>query len=192
MPHVRRQRVFYLTLACSASHFPSCQSIVGHAEVAFCNSLAAPVGFAELPCYTSERGSELSVHHPLIKERDEVMLTELMEVILYVQDMQDQVAFYRDKLGLCIKEPQQVEDYSTVFWVELDTGACTLVLHGGGQKHMGIDAPKVVFRVSEIEQARRALVKRDIPLGEIRSPAPGVLVCDGTDPEGNKFSIESR
>ena len=120
------------------------------------------------------------------------MLTELMEVILYVQDMQAQVAFYRDKLGLCIKEPQQVEDYGAVFWVELSTGACTLALHGGGQKRVGVDAPKVVFRVSKMEQARRTLIKRGVPLGEIRSPAPGVLVCDGTDPEGNRFSIESK
>jgi catechol 2,3-dioxygenase-like lactoylglutathione lyase family enzyme len=138
------------------------------------------------------RGSGFSVHHYAIREEDGAMLTELMEVILYVKNMQAQVVYYRDKLGLRVKEPQQVEDYSAVFWVELDTGACTLVLHGGGQQRIGDDAPKVVFRVSQIEQARRTLVERGVLLGEIRSPAPGVLVCDGVDPEGNKFSIESR
>lgn len=29
-------------------------------------------------------------------------------------------------------------------------------------------------------------------VGDARSPAPGVTVCDGTDPEGNPFSIENK
>jgi predicted enzyme related to lactoylglutathione lyase len=120
------------------------------------------------------------------------MLSELMEVILYVQDMQAQVSFYRDKLGLAVKEPQGIEDFSNVFWVEFATGTCTLVLHGGGQRRLGADAPKVVFRVGDIEAARTALLERGAQLGEVRSPAPGVWVCDGVDPEGNKFSIERR
>lgn len=142
--------------------------------------------------YAEYGESGFSAHHQVIREEDGAMLTELMEVILYVKDMQAQVVYYRDKLGLRVKEPQQVEDYSAAYWVELGTGACTLVLHGGGQRRIGEDAPKVVFRVSQIEQARRELMERGVPLSEIRSPAPEVWVCDGVDPEGNKFSIESR
>jgi len=119
-------------------------------------------------------------------------LTELMEVILYVQDMNAQVAFYRDKLGLPVTSPQGLADYSREFWVTLGTGACTLVLHGGGKRRLGEDAPKIVFRVGDIEAARRELVNREVSLGEVRSPAPGVWVCDGADPEGNKFSIEAH
>ena len=29
-------------------------------------------------------------------------------------------------------------------------------------------------------------------MGDVRSPAPGVEVCNGKDPEGNAFSIESQ
>jgi catechol 2,3-dioxygenase-like lactoylglutathione lyase family enzyme len=115
-----------------------------------------------------------------------------MEVILYVQDMNAQVAFYRDKLGLPVTSPQELADYSREFWVTLGTGACILVLHGGGKRRLGEDAPKIVFRVGDIEAARRELVNREVSLGEVRSPAPGVWVCDGADPEGNKFSIESH
>jgi hypothetical protein len=57
---------------------------------------------------------------------------------------------------------------------------------------MGKDAPKVVFRVADIEAARNALLERDVALSEVRSPAPDVFVCDGVDPEGNRFSIEKR
>lgn len=37
---------------------------------------------------------------------------------------------------------------------------------------------------------REELLRRGASMGELRSPAPGVLVCDGVDPEGNRFSLE--
>ena len=117
---------------------------------------------------------------------------ELMEVILYVQDMGAQVSFYRDVLGLRVMEPQGADDWAGVHWVELDTGSCTLALHAGGQGRLGEDAPKIVFRVSDVPAARQELARRGVPMGEVRSPAPGVQVSDGADPEGNRFSIESR
>jgi catechol 2,3-dioxygenase-like lactoylglutathione lyase family enzyme len=39
------------------------------------------------------------------------MIIELMEVILYVGDMAEAVAFYRDRLGLRIAYPHR-DDYS--------------------------------------------------------------------------------
>lgn len=117
---------------------------------------------------------------------------DLMEVILYVQDMDAQVSFYRDLLGLRVKEPQDQDDWAGVHWVEMKTGSCTLALHAGGQRRLGDDAPKIVFRVPDVPAARHALLERGVPMGEIRSPAPGVQVADGVDPEGNRFSIESR
>ncbi len=121
-----------------------------------------------------------------------VAVGELMEVILYVQDMGRQVSFYRDLLGLKVKEPQGVQDLGGQYWVELDTGACTLALHAGGQRRQGPDAPKIVFRVADVPRARTELLQQGVPMGDVRSPALGVQVCDGLDPEGNKFSVESR
>jgi len=120
------------------------------------------------------------------------LLGPLMETILYAQDMNAQVRFYRDTLGLAVKSPAGLDDYANEFWVELDTGPCTLVLHGGGQRRLGADSPKFVFHVDDISAARATFVGRGVQLGEIRSPAPGVLVCDGADPEGNRFSLEHR
>lgn len=117
---------------------------------------------------------------------------EIMEVILYVEDMNGQVAFYRDKLGFKVKTPQGATDYSNEFWVELDTGSCSLALHAGGKRRFGADAPKFVFSVDDILAARQLLVDQGVKMDEIRSAAPGIWVCDGVDPEGNKFSIESH
>jgi len=119
-------------------------------------------------------------------------LGNLMEVILYVEDMNRQVAFYRDRLGFAVSYPAGLEDYGKEVWVTLNTGPCTLALHGGGRRRLGDDAPKIVFQVDDIEAAHRLLGERGVALGEIRTAAPGVRVADGLDPEGNKFSIESH
>jgi predicted enzyme related to lactoylglutathione lyase len=115
-----------------------------------------------------------------------------MEVILYVEDMNSQVSFYRDKLGLQVKFPKKTVNYGKEFCVELDSGPCTLALHTGGEQRFGADAPKIVFRVGDILAARQELTDQEVEMGEIRSAAPGVWVSDGIDPEGNKFSIESH
>ncbi len=117
---------------------------------------------------------------------------ELMEVILYVQDMEAQVSFYRDVLDIPVKGAAAVQDFSELGWVELDTGSCTLALHAGGRGRFGTDAPKVVFRVSDVAASRASLLQGGVPMGDVRSPGPGIQVCDGRDPEGNRFSIESR
>ena len=117
---------------------------------------------------------------------------EIMKVILFVEDMDSQVSFYRDKLGLPVKFPKEAENYGEDIWVELDSGPCTLALHTGGKRRFGADAPKIVFRVGDILAARQELTDQEVEMGEIRSAAPGVWVSDGVDPEGNKFSIESH
>ena len=116
----------------------------------------------------------------------------LIEVILYARDMAAQVDFYRDVLGLQIEYPAGLSDYSNEYWVVFSTGACKLVLHGGGQGKLGENAPKVVFGVKDIHVARTALLAAGVRLGEVRSPAPSILVVDGYDPEGNTFSLESH
>lgn len=114
----------------------------------------------------------------------------LLKAILYVQDMDAQVRFYRDVLGLTIKFPHGLNSYKDEFWVEFDTGPCSLVLHGGGQRRLGEDTPKLAFEVADIEQARAALVQRGARLGGVREPAPDVKVVDGVDPEGHPFSLD--
>ena len=61
----------------------------------------------------------------------------LIEVILFVQDMNRQVAFYRDVMGLSVSYPAGLLDYSDQHWVTLNTGSCTLCLHSGGQGRVG-------------------------------------------------------
>jgi predicted enzyme related to lactoylglutathione lyase len=114
------------------------------------------------------------------------------EVILYVKDMARAVAFWRDAMGLGVREPAGAGDLRDAKWVELDTGACAICLHAGGGGNVGADAAKVVLLVEDIRAARADLATRGVKLGAVRRPAPGVLVCDGRDPDGHPFSLESR
>jgi predicted enzyme related to lactoylglutathione lyase len=136
--------------------------------------------------------SHLDIDNSTEAGMDKNEIGELMEIIIYVEDMNRQVSFYRDQLGFKVVNAPETADYGKEFWVEFDTGSCTLALHAGGKKRFGADAPKFVFRVQDILAARQELHNQQVEMGEIRSAAPGVWVCDGADPEGNKFSIESH
>jgi catechol 2,3-dioxygenase-like lactoylglutathione lyase family enzyme len=115
----------------------------------------------------------------------------LIEVILFVKDMDAMVKFYRDVLDLPLSNPGK-RDYAGENWVTFESGSCLLALHSGGKGDIGSDAPKIVFRVQDIKSARFQLLEAGVAAGEIRSPAPGVSVCDAKDPEGNPFSIEEQ
>ncbi|WP_420630643.1 VOC family protein [Candidatus Leptofilum sp.] len=116
----------------------------------------------------------------------------LVEIIVYVADMDAQVQFYRDVFELAVIYPAGLDSYADQYWVTLDAGGVILALHGGGQGRLGADAPKIVFGVDDIHAARAELVAKGVQVDEVRSAAPGVWVCDGCDPEGNPFSIESH
>lgn len=117
-------------------------------------------------------------------------LKGVVEVILYVENMQEMVEFYRDSMGLTLRSPARATDFRKEEWVVFDTGACCLCLHSGGRRRLGQDSPAFVFRVLDIEVARDELTERGVPMGEPRRVAADVWVCDGEDPEGNRFMIE--
>ena len=115
----------------------------------------------------------------------------LIEVILYVKDMNKMVQFYSDALDLPLSNPD-IRDHAKEDWVTYESGNCRLALHSGGDGKIGKDSPKIVFRVQDINSARFQLLELGVAASEIRFPAPGILVCDAKDPEGNPFSIEQQ
>ena len=116
----------------------------------------------------------------------------LFQVIVNVKDMGAQIAFYRDLMGLPIVYPQGVDDYTTQEFVRFDTGGAYLVLHAGRSTDNVGDEPRLSFMTTDLHGFRERLLAEGIVADEIRSPAPGVLVVDARDPEGNAFHLESR
>lgn len=129
----------------------------------------------------------------IVEEETVSALTGLSEVILHVKNMNSMVAFYRDKLGFKVTYPTGNADYSKESWVTFDTGRCVLALHAGGkERHGETPSHRIVFQTKEIQATRTLLLSRGVELGQVRSPAPGVQVVDGWDPEGNVWAIESQ
>lgn len=110
----------------------------------------------------------------------------LIEVIVYVEDMDQMFAFYTDAFGLDVVEGAPEHGF-----VKLDVDGTALALHEGRKGDLGRYAPKLVFEVEDLAAARDHLAAYDVELGDVRNPAPDVYVIDGRDPEGNKFSLEA-
>src|ERR1700730_16487771 len=98
------------------------------------------------------------------------MTVELSEVILTVQDMNAQVDFYQHVLGLQVVEPQGAKDFREFYTVKLQANGCLLVLDSSSQGEEHERHQKLVFRVSNIEDVRKALLARGCLLGEVQSP----------------------
>lgn len=103
-------------------------------------------------------------------------------VILYVKDTQKATEFYRDTLGLKVKTSEDG-------WVELDTGATTLALHGekaemcANQAERGPGKTTVVFNVDDVRAAYDALKSAGVK--HLHEPKK---VCE--TPHGDGYSVD--
>jgi predicted enzyme related to lactoylglutathione lyase len=112
------------------------------------------------------------------------------QVILYVLDMESEVRFYRDVLGLTVRFPQGVQDYSDQMWVEFDAQPGILALHGGVNE-MPDDTHEIVFLVEDINQARESIIAARIKIGPVRILEDGAPIAEGWDPAGHRFAIRA-
>jgi catechol 2,3-dioxygenase-like lactoylglutathione lyase family enzyme len=114
-------------------------------------------------------------------------LSALTEIILHVKDLPALLAFYRDQLGLAVI----VSGDDPAARAELETGACHLVLDASLKPGPANNRTRLVFKVDDLESARDALKARGVRLGPVYSPKAGLTACDGSDPEGNLFTLQS-
>jgi catechol 2,3-dioxygenase-like lactoylglutathione lyase family enzyme len=113
----------------------------------------------------------------------------MLQIILFVKEMDRAVHFYRDILGLEVVFPQPpLEDYSGEMWVELDAGGCSLALHGGAEKSPE-GSHEVIFKVDDLEHARQEILNAGIRIAEIRLLEDGAPIAEGVDPDGHRFAI---
>ncbi len=117
------------------------------------------------------------------------MFGKIIEVVLYVKDMQAMVEFYRDVIGLEVKHPQ-VDDYSHESWVTLSTGECTLSLHNGGEGSKVENCPVFTFSTKDIHRAKSHLAEKGRATSAIVEIAPGVYVFHCWDIEENHFAVK--
>lgn len=109
---------------------------------------------------------------------------QLVEVVLYVRDMERAIRFYRDTLGLELA-------FESEGWTTFGTGACTLALHTTDERSPGSGEPDPTFLIADVVAERARLAGAGVEVTEIREPVTGVRVFDARDPDGNRFSLES-
>jgi predicted enzyme related to lactoylglutathione lyase len=110
---------------------------------------------------------------------------ELIEVVVYVRDMERAVAFYQDVLRLEVA-------FESPHWTTFRTGGCTLALHAIERREPGSGEPDPTFLVADADAESARLVAAGVETSEIREPVPGTRVFDVRDPDGNRLSLESR
>jgi catechol 2,3-dioxygenase-like lactoylglutathione lyase family enzyme len=109
-------------------------------------------------------------------------------VILYARDPQRSLGFYRDVLGMAVKE-------SSPEWVELEGGGVSIALHVSPKPVERTDtSPWLVFAVDDVRAAYDALEAKGVkflkPLTQVCGDEKSRgLAGDFHDPDGNALSI---
>ena len=111
------------------------------------------------------------------------MQLSMRRIVLFTADMERQTAFYRDVLGLRLRQDEPR-------WKEFDAGGCVIALHNGSSR-VGARPPKIGFWAKDVAAARTELIARGAKLGKLMSGG-GLTRCEGKDPDGNPFSISDR
>jgi predicted enzyme related to lactoylglutathione lyase len=124
-----------------------------------------------------------------VKTTADVRISKIAMVIVYSKDPMGSLPFYRDLLGMTVKEasPQ---------WVELDGGGVSLAIHEHPKMPANRDeaAPWVVFQVDDIRGTYEALKAKGAKfLGEPKQVCGDDtmvgLSADLLDPDGNRLSL---
>ena len=103
----------------------------------------------------------------------------LRRTILFVRDIALLARFYRDVLGLTVRNGSAREG-----WVDFGP----LALHRGTPRP---GSTKIAFYVSNVPRSCADLMARGAKFGKVKDFGDLVL-CDGEDPEGNPIQLSNR
>lgn len=110
------------------------------------------------------------------------MIGEIDHVYYWVRDMEAAVAFYRDVLDL----PLVRRDGDG--WAEFEAGPVRLALHGSADPTPA--SGTVVFRVTDLDEARIVLRERGADVGEHVGEVEGLArFATVRDPDGNPVQL---
>ena len=107
----------------------------------------------------------------------------IRRVILFTTNFAVMRDFYRDKIGLEIVGEEEG-------WADFDAGLIRLALHAGTSRG-NEGAFKLAFYCEDVEAGCAELTTRGVKMGGITRFGQ-IAMCDGHDPDGNRFQISSR
>jgi catechol 2,3-dioxygenase-like lactoylglutathione lyase family enzyme len=111
---------------------------------------------------------------------------KLERVIVFTPDAARLAEFYRSAFGL---EPI---GESGTDWIELEGGGCSIAFHTIAENSTVRDGwIKLAFGTPKVAEEKARLEDLGVRMSDITS-FDGIDLCDGTDPDGNRFQISSR
>jgi predicted enzyme related to lactoylglutathione lyase len=111
---------------------------------------------------------------------------------LPVSDVDRAIAFYADTLGFTQDFDVQPSEGVRVVQLTPEGSGCSIGFGTGLDVYAGEPGSVrgVHLVVEDITEARADLVRRGVPVGEIRDFGGGVRGADFTDPDGNGFELQ--
>ncbi len=112
---------------------------------------------------------------------------EVRRVIVFTTNFAGMCDFYRDVIGLEIREEEDG-------WADFDAGPIRLAIHagrGGGSGGDDAGPHKVTFFAADVEAVRAELIARGAKMGKLIR-FDDTVICDGHDPDGNRFQVSNR
>ena len=125
------------------------------------------------------------------------MISQLGQVMLYVEDLAKSAAFWTEILGFEVRA--RAEQGSGFHWIEVAPGqeaATTLVLHSREAvskmaPELNLGTPSLMFFTPSVETLREALAGKGVTVGPVVARPDG-KVFNFSDNEGHYFAVAER
>ncbi|WP_243556491.1 VOC family protein [Priestia megaterium] len=122
------------------------------------------------------------------------MITKVGQIMVYVNDQDQAVKFWTDKMGFQVISQQGNEQ--GMKWIELAPAAnaeTTIILHNKQliakmQPELNVGTPSLMFFTENVDELYRDLTAKGVTVGEIVS-MPSGKVFNFSDSEDNYFAV---
>jgi predicted enzyme related to lactoylglutathione lyase len=120
----------------------------------------------------------------------------MFRVIYFVSTTEKTARFYEKAFGARRMKPPAAQDYPPEDWIQVKTGSVQIGFHRLGFLKANRKKPenpfKLVFKVADVAKKRKELVRMGVSMTRVWALEPRGEICDGWDPEGNRFQIADR
>ncbi|MCZ8494980.1 VOC family protein [Priestia megaterium] len=122
------------------------------------------------------------------------MIKKVGQIMVYVNDQDQAVTFWTDKMGFQVISRQDNEQ--GMKWIELApvvNAETTIILHNKQliakmQPELNVGTPSLLFFTENVDELYRDLTAKNVTVGEIVS-MPSGRVFNFSDSEGNYFAV---
>ena len=125
------------------------------------------------------------------------MITNVGQIMLYVNNQDEAVTFWTEKLGFrVIAEEDNGQGFR---WIEVapDGAATSIVLHNKEfvakmEPDMNLGTPSLMFFTHDLNQLHTDLTNKNVKVGEIVSLPNNARVFNFADDEDNYFAVTEK